>query len=394
VGERDTDVQKNRLSFMKTHLFLTATGDRYQAMAKAAAKRWRKLLPELSGVTIAGDVDAILCGLGHYDPARRACALKLHAFELIPEDCDAVLYADLDVYPFCPISPSTALAGVDFACVRDRWDDGEVNRVSDSIGVPRHQYFNAGLFYARRNAAPMLAAARLFYDKLKWFDQTGFNLARFAHRTPTAWLPWRANVMDRHDLDYAHAATHAPHHAWPAWEANELRSFSPLPDPHAIIEDGDYSHPYATDPQHLHDLVNQAAGCRHILEVGTWQGHAAWPLAATGALVTTLDPIHQVSKRQYKGTLSLDAMAHTGAEWLAMDSDGVYDMIFHDAEHGPHIIPELEAWWGRLLPGGILAVHDAEQLEGWRGQTLPTKSVRVSIAPDARGRDLLMLRKI
>jgi hypothetical protein len=381
---------------MHTHLFLTATGE-HRVMAKTASMRWKKLLPELAGVTIAGDADATLCGLGALNPIRQACALKLHAWDLVPDDCDAILYADLDIYPQDPVPPSVALADVDFACVRDRWDDAEVNRVADAIGLPRHQYFNAGLFYARRAAAPMMEAASLFFDRLKWYDQTGLNLARYAHRTPTAWLPWRVNAMDRHADGHAIGCSHCPDHAWPAWKLGEGRTYPSLPDPHAMIDVADYSHPFATAPEHLHAMVNvvdQLNVHRHILEVGTFEGHASWPLAATGALVTTLDPAHQVSTRLFKHGLSIDAMAHTGSEWLAMDLDGIYDMIFHDAEHGPHIIPELEAWWSRLLPGGVLAVHDAEQLEGWRGQTLPTKSIRISIAPDSRGRELLMLRKV
>lgn len=362
-------------------------------MAKTAAKTWCRKLPELAGATIADDVDAVLCGLESLNPIRRACALKLWAWDLVPEDTDAILYADLDVYPFDPVSPETALRGCDFACVRDRWDDPAIAEVADPLGLPRHQYFNAGLFYARREAAPMMTAARLFFDKLKWYDQTGLNLARYAFGTPTAWLPWRVNAMDRHAEGHAIGCAHCPDHAWPAWKFGQTRKYSPLPDPETIIGGQDYSHLFATAPEHLRVLVELAAGCRHILEVGTFQGHAAWPLAATGALVTTLDPSHQVSSRLFKHGLSIDAMANTGSQWLELDPNGSYDMIFHDAEHGTHIIQELEAWWLRLNPGGILAVHDAEQLEGWTGETLDGLSERIEVAPDERGRELLILRK-
>lgn len=379
---------------MKTQLFLCATGERFPAMAKAAAKRWRSLLPELAGVTIAGDADAILCGLGHYDPARRACALKLHAWELVEEDVDAILYADLDVYPSDPMPPSMALANVDFACARDRWDDAEVSRVAESVGVPPHQYFNAGLFYARRAAAPMMELSRPLFDRLKWWDQTAFNVARFASRTPTAWLPWRQNAMDRHKDGYAMANSHCPDHAWSAWENKENHAFTPLPQSAHVISSMDLSHHWSTDGNHLMALAILAQDRRHVLDVGTFMGHSALAMASAGALVTSLDPANQ-TRRVWDPLFGLtyDAIQTTGQEWLTRDPDGVYDVIFHDAEHGPEIIPELQQWWTRILPGGALAIHDAEQLEGWRGESLSQELCGVSTSFDARGRELLILHK-
>lgn len=378
---------------MKTQLFLCATGP-HRVMAKTASKRWLKCLPELAGVTIAGDADAKLCGLGHHDSIRQACGLKLFAWDLVPEDVDAILYADLDIYPYQPMAPSVALADVDFACVRDRWDDHAISEVADPLALPRHQYFNAGLFYARRAAEPMMRAARLYFDRLKWYDQTGLNVARFVHQTRTAWLPWHANAMDLHRAGYHMSAAHCPDIAWPAWNQGADQSTpAPLPDAEAFIGSLDLSHPFSTSAEHLRVLAGLAKGRRHILEVGTFQGAAAWSMASSGALVTTLDPAHLKSSRMFHQRMSLDAMAHTGAQWLAMDPDGLYDMIFHDAEHGPHIVPELEQWWQRLLPGGVLAIHDAEQLEGWNGQTLTPEPSMISANADTRGRELLVIHK-
>jgi hypothetical protein len=367
-------------------------------MAENAWRRWKKVLPELSGVTVATDQDAEKYrigneGLMHLDPARRACALKLFAWELVPADCDAIIYADLDVYPVCPMSPERALNGVEFACVRDRWDDPEVARVAGTVGIHPWEYFNAGLFYARRSASRMFPGARHFFDRLKWFDQTGLNIARVANDISTAWLPWRMNAMDRHDEGFALACSHAPHHAWPAWEADQHKEYLGLPDLETVIESLDFSHPYTTAASHLRVLGNLASLCRHVLEVGTFQGHAAWTMAAAGALVTTLDPAHEKSARLFRGPLSIDAFSCTGAEWIAANRCELYDLIFHDAEHGRHIIPELESLWDLVLPGGWLAVHDAEQLEGWNGSTLKPQCKAMSKIIDDRGRELMVLRK-
>jgi hypothetical protein len=351
-------------------------------------------VPELAGWTVAGANEAAGLGYGRFDAARQACALKLHAFNLVPDDAEAVLYADLDILPHEGFpGPAMALRGVDFACVRDRWDDAEVGRVADECGVPRHQYFNAGLWYARARAEPVLHGALAFFDKLKWFDQTGFNISRVAHRTRTRWLPWRCNAMDRHDDGFSLAASHAPHHAWPAWEGGEIRGNVGLVDLEYLMEHlFQWSHPYVTDREHVRELASLAAGCKHVLEVGTFQGHTAWAMASQGAAVTTLDPANKVSKRLWMQGMSIDAMAHTGAEWLEMDVGGCYDMVFHDAEHGPGIIPELRQWWERILPGGVLAVHDAEQLEGWCGMDLDGMA-GVSKSTDGRGRELMRILK-
>ena len=312
---------------MHTQLFLTATGDRYPGYAEIAAKRWCELLPELSGVTIAGDKEANALGFSTLPSADRACLLKLHAFDLIPRSCDSVLYADLDVYPIAPLSPSKALAEVDFACVRDRWDHEVVNNVCDNIGIPRHQYFNAGLFYARRSAAAALDGAKLFFNKLPWYDQTGLNLCRLSHRLKTMWLATRQNALDNHE-GFSIACSHTPWHAWPAWETQKTPKILSLPTAKDVAAKLDFSHCYTTAVEHLLELAEIAKNCRHVLEVGTFQGHAAWMMATGGALITTLDP-QNISGRQYAYNLSIDTFIARGDDWLEKDVDGVYDMVLY-----------------------------------------------------------------
>lgn len=383
---------------MKTQLLICATGDttgdKYPAMAKRAAGRWLCLLPELAGVTIATDTHAVALGLGHLDAIRRACAMKLWAFDLIPQDCDAVMYVDLDIFPHEPLAPSKALADVAFACVRDRWDDGEVARVATSVGIPPHQYFNAGLFYMRRTASAMLRMARRPYDRLKWYDQTGLNVARYMTGTATAWLPWRYNAMDRHDLGMSIACSHAPHHAWPAWEDGEEPPFRPLPNAEHVLSRMSFDHHYVTAPNHLMELYRMALHKRSVLDIGTFQGHSATVMAAAGAAVTSIDPENETRREfDYCHGLSWDRIKATSREWLAEDEGEFYDMIFHDGEHGPEIIPELVEWWDRILPGGCLAVHDAEQLDGWNPETLD-RVKSVSVSPDARCRELMIILKL
>ena len=376
---------------MKSALLLCAIGDRYEKMAIAAASRWRELLPELYIACIADSSDAAWLHLPALDPTRAACLLKLHAWHLVPPDIDAILYADLDILPIAPRSPAAALAGVDFACVRDRWDDPEVARVAATIGLPAHEYFNAGLIYARRSTAPMFDAAIADFDRPKWYDQTALNLARARSGLRTAWLPWSHNVMDCHDAGYAVAASHAPHLAFPAWESGHFPAAGKMIDIAALLDSLDYSHGYTTSPGHLLDLHDLAAGRRHCLDIGTFRGHSALAMAAAGNLVTSIDP-GNLSRRVFDPALGLsyDAFQSTSAAWIDADT-GTYDMIYHDAEHGPEIIPELERCWSPLQPGGILAIHDAEQLDGWAGQTLQPPPAARAANSDTRGRQLLIL---
>jgi 2-polyprenyl-3-methyl-5-hydroxy-6-metoxy-1,4-benzoquinol methylase len=194
--------------------------------------------------------------------------------------------------------------------------------------------------------------------------------------------------MDFHRAGHYMSAAHCPDIAWPAWRDGKHQQADCLPFDEDVIAAQDTSHLWSTSEIHLRQLFNLALGRRHFLEVGTVRGAASWTMAAAGALVTTLDPAHEKSARLFRHGLSIDAMAHTGEQWLAMDPDGRYDLIFHDAEHGPHIIPELRAWWQRLTPGGALAIHDAEQLDGWRGEELTPHATTTT---DERGRELLVL---
>lgn len=376
---------------MKTAIFLVAIGD-YAKHARAVVDVWKKLFPR-SLIFVAGQREAEQLGCDRWShPGEVACALKLHVWDLLPKEIDAVLYADMDVAPIDPVGFESALRDVDLAVVRDRWDDHEVNRVADSVGVPRHDYFNAGVIYARRSTEAAFKGAQRFFNRLKWWDQTGLNVAVRAHSLKVRYLPWRMNAMDAKGPGPGIGALHAPHHCKPIWEGRPIKPVR-LPCVKEVLGGLDFSHGYVTDRAHLEELAGYVMQWFHVLEVGTFQGHAAWAMAARGALVTTLDPIHGVSKRIHgPHGLSIDAMAHKGEEWLDLD-ENVYDAVFHDAEHGPHIIPELRQWWDRILPEGFLAVHDAEQLDGWKGDDLANVHYK-TVTADRKGRELLIIHKM
>lgn len=384
---------------IKLALVLLACGKRHRAMADAAAARWMDLItPRPIELTILTDRHLSATCLDRLPNWPTAVnTLKLHAWDHVPSDIDAILYADLDLYPLAQIDAAAALRGVDFVCVRDRWHHDIVCHVADAASIPRHRYFNAGFWIARRITSHAFTAARSLSGHLAYYDQTALNVAIHHDRAiRLAWLPWTSNAMDCDGTAPGLTAVHNPWIAYPAWEHGR----HPVPPPPApeladLVASFNLSHPYCTAPEHLFQLgeVARTIRARDCLDVGTFQFHSAAVLAASGAAVTTLDPQHRTSSRvTTHGGLRVDAMAHTSADWLDRDRGQYFDLIYHDAEHGRHIVPELVAWWNRIRPGGVLAVHDAEQLGDWPPASLPFLA-HTHRTGDTAGRQLLLCWK-
>jgi hypothetical protein len=119
----------------------------------------------------------------------------------------------------------------------------------------------------------------------------------------------------------------------------------------------DYSHPWVTAPKHIVEIYEEA--CKHkgiALDVGTFQGHSALALYLAGLEVITMD---------------IEPNCFEGLDWVAgtilsasedFETEHKYAVIVHDAQHGQHMIPELVRYFGYVQSGGVLIVHDTNEL--------------------------------
>ncbi len=383
---------------MNACVALIAIGERYESYLPKAAARWG----DLTGLPVVafGDGQARQLGCPHDHPGERACWLKLHLWDLVPDGYDVILYADMDIWPIKPAMPSEALdCGVGLAVVRDRWADPVVAAAAESIGLAHWDYFNAGLLYMRRDPmAAVMRDARKSFCQLPWWDQTALNLTTANAGVSVRYLPWTHNAMDSSLIEHGLRGVHGSGTAWRLWETLPHDGILHPPLHHRLEDflarNFDWWHGYVTDRTHVLELAQTAGslgGRAQVIEVGTFQGHSAFAMAHAGAGVTTLDPANKTG-RWFVDGVCVDALACTGLDFLAFDLNQ-WDMVFHDAEHGPSIIPELQEWWSRIRPGGILAIHDSEQLHGhWRADRLPGYAGHTETA-DARGRMLAIVRK-
>lgn len=138
-----------------------------------------------------------------------------------------------------------------------------------------------------------------------------------------------------------------------------------------------FSHCYTTDRDHcrlLYEKAKQFPGGQ-ILELGSHQGISTCFLALaakeTGATVYALDLCNEVkveTRLKLWKSLGLDDVifpieddSTQFLEQVAADG-GSYDMVFHDARHGDHIVYEYILALVITAPEGTLAIHDFEQI--------------------------------
>jgi len=118
----------------------------------------------------------------------------------------------------------------------------------------------------------------------------------------------------------------------------------------------DYSHPWVTDKNHILDIYNEA--CKHkgaALDIGTFQGHSALALHLAGLGVDTMD-----IEKIYLNNAPFAAKIKERSEDFYTTK--TYQVIVHDAQHGEQIVPELFRYWGYVKKGGVLIVHDTNEL--------------------------------
>lgn len=119
----------------------------------------------------------------------------------------------------------------------------------------------------------------------------------------------------------------------------------------------DYSHPWVTDKKHIIDIYNEA--CNHkgkALDVGTFQGHSALALHLAGMEVWTMD----VDENNLKNATFANPILMASENFTA--DEGSYQIVMHDAQHGDKIMPELFRYWGYVKSGGVMIVHDTNEL--------------------------------
>ena len=154
----------------------------------------------------------------------------------------------------------------------------------------------------------------------------------------------------------------------------------------------------STSVEHLLELYYAASNSRHILEIGSYKGHSTVALALAARpnkgyviSVDLCDATPEADRVNYWNSLkiyNISPYAMSSKEYLEMKPEMIYDFIFHDADHGDHIIPELITCWSRLSRYGILAVHDFDCLSDKEGFINLISPRSVSVTADDRGREL------
>lgn len=130
----------------------------------------------------------------------------------------------------------------------------------------------------------------------------------------------------------------------------------------------DYTHPYTTDISHILTIYHFSQKYRDgiALELGSHKGHSTLALALAGLRVVSYDlDTSCISERK-------QLLANYPVHWnnlhssFSLKETRTFDVIFHDADHGNTIVPEIVALWDKVNSGGIFIIHDFEQI------TIPT----------------------
>lgn len=158
----------------------------------------------------------------------------------------------------------------------------------------------------------------------------------------------------------------------------------------------DDSHQMTTSVCHLEMLARAAeAMAGRILELGSHAGvsTAAIALAAPNAIIVSVDLCDHVSEAErvaYWESLGIEnirPVSGRAGDYLsaAVRRDEHYSLIFHDAEHGDHVVPEY-VLCSRLTES--LLIHDFDQLSAESARRLFNEWRHTFVSSDERGRML------
>lgn len=172
------------------------------------------------------------------------------------------------------------------------------------------------------------------------------------------------------------------------------------------IRNQDYSHPYTTSLDHVLALYNTILDHKleRICELGSYKGISTIALAygakANAGFVCAVDLCDEIDNKQRVAcwqTVQPPVMRYifpikNSSKNFLENCDSQFDFIYHDSKHGNEIIPELDLAWHRLPIGGMLAVHDYEQIAD-RNFKISIEKNAADILTDDRGRQLAIFKK-
>lgn len=138
----------------------------------------------------------------------------------------------------------------------------------------------------------------------------------------------------------------------------------------------DDSHGYTTDINHIYELFNAALErkCKSIVEIGSYLGVSTLALSYVNRFypidiisIDLCDEIDSTYRQKYWSKRDVDYIR--SIDWStqnfidkARESGSKFDFIFHDAQHGDIVIPEYIALSTLINTGGVLAMHDLDQI--------------------------------
>lgn len=149
-----------------------------------------------------------------------------------------------------------------------------------------------------------------------------------------------------------------------------------------------YDDPNVTSLSHLITIHNFAKYFTFglALEIGSYQGHSTLALASAIRTVSyDISPEWEQQRQEFLKDYNVEW--HLAGSYYALQETRSFDIIFHDADHGNSIVPELVGFWDKVKPGGLLIVHDTEQI------TIPLPFNPLYQTKDNRGRELSVYLK-
>ena len=179
------------MAFDRNFLAVTiGVGPVWRVMAELAAESVRRR----TGLEtrILGEEAMVRCRV------RSPHFLKMRLFEEFPE-AEHILYSDADTIFLQQWDPRVFAGRGEFICVRERADDGNVQREAQLAALPADMYFHAGLFLVNRtHHAAMLHKAEHDIPEFEthFFERTYLNRARRILGIPALFLPKEYNFLD------------------------------------------------------------------------------------------------------------------------------------------------------------------------------------------------------
>jgi len=319
---------------------------------------------------------------------HKVFSIKFSIFDIYP-DIERVMYHDCDWRPvrkfdLMPYIPDPKAL---YFCL-DRSEKSDLQDLERQYGLPPRSYCNAGWFVAHRDHKPTFDYCKAHYFDYdnQYGDQCVFNQVM---QDKVTIAEKRLNVLDLYKI-YHESEVLGFHTSGNYPVYNGAKDFDWSTTVAELINCWDDSDTWSTARQHfieIHETAKQYRG-GNALEVGTFTGMGAMSIRLAGMNVKTIDITTEFLHRctNFWSFWEIDFQKMSGQEELAQPEK--YDLIFHDSEHGNHIIPELAAFFHtKLNSGGKLIVHDVDVL------TLELLlsalgAVEHTITTDYRGRQL------